>query len=127
MGKIKTLYHVTHADNLASILEKGGIDPKFSKGKLRRAYYVEKAYVEWAMSHTCVKHHWAIENLVILRIKARAPDFSRMNWPGLLFTQIIYRPYAVDSAVAWLKQSERVAMLESIVETGEFWSNGNEK
>lgn len=121
MGTIKTLYHVTLSKNLPSILQGIGISPGFSKGRLNRCYYVDKQHVEWAIAHCAARHHCDPFDLIVLRIKARAADFTGVNGHPFMFTQIVYKPYAVDSAVAWLKQSERVASMEALIEYGEIW------
>lgn len=120
--KIRTLYHVTHADNLKGILQGTGIDPEFSKGRTARCYYVDRERIPWAIAHVCNRHKCFPEHVVILRIRAVARDFINVVNRHIYWTQKIYRPYAVDGAHAFLKQDERMVALMEMIENGEFWT-----
>jgi hypothetical protein len=119
----KTLYHVTHSDNLKGILQGIGIDPDCATGRSARAYYVDKQSVAWAIAHVCAKHKCFPEHIVVLRIKAKARDFTRVVNKHIYFTQKVYRPYAVDGAHAFLIQDERMIAMMELIENGEFWTS----
>jgi hypothetical protein len=118
---LKVLYHCTSAENYLKIVATGGINPKYSKGKIKRCYYCDKEEIPWAISHSMWRHDWKVEQVMVLRIKAKAHDFCRAGrWP-FWATQIVYSPFAVESAVEVLKRTERNIMLEEWLENGELW------
>lgn len=60
----KRLYHVSIALNQESI-ETYGVDPDFSKGKLRVSWYVNWKRLQWALLHVSARHCVPVNHLIV--------------------------------------------------------------
>lgn len=91
------LYHVTIADNVQSILETG-IQPKYSRGKLKASWYVNKSNIQWAILHVASRHHEYIENVVVIAVAEDWTAFKRTNKLGVYYSLQDIEAETVSSA-----------------------------
>lgn len=88
------VYHVTPEENVF-LINKNGIDPRYSRGKMKASWYVSRRNIEWAIIHTSVGHHEPIENLVVCAVHVMGNDMYKFNRPGFYYT---YKAHQIESA-----------------------------
>jgi hypothetical protein len=81
---VTTLFHVTTARRLGSILAKGLLT-RYARGKLRAVWLVRRPLVWWALAHVAGRHKVGLQDLVALEL--RVPKGWLKRHPGkLLYT-----------------------------------------
>lgn len=76
------LYHVTHRRNIASI-RRVGVDPAFSRGRMRCVYVVRGDRIGWAVAHCIARHDWTPKSLVVLEVVTSGLDAQRTHVAGV--------------------------------------------
>jgi len=102
------LYHVSPSENNSSIFE-GGIDPAYSKGKLKASWFVNDDMLMWAIAHVSGRHS-VNANLISVWI-ADIPETStkRTRWTGVHTCATTTQPMLVMSAIEAINQRAMAA------------------
>ncbi len=96
------LYHVTPAENARSI-EASGIDPKYSRGKMRAVWLVNKGNILWSVAHVSSQHHAPVDELVICACLIDWSDMKRMNRVGFYYTYEIVIVESISPAIFFIE------------------------
>ena len=88
------VYHITVEDFVYSINVRG-IDPLYSRGKMKASWYVSKHNIQWAIIHTSVGHHEPVESLVVCAVHVMGKDMFKFNRPGFYYT---FKAHVIESA-----------------------------
>jgi len=99
------LYHVTPAENTFAIL-KAGVDPAFSVGKLKAAWYVSRHNIEWALLHCSARHIVPVNDLAVCATLVQWDDMKRTNRKGVFYTFVVYTPENVSPAAFFVEGDE---------------------
>lgn len=118
---ISNYYHVTSAENLMKILSSEGINPEFSRGKIKGSWYVQYGWVSWAIAHTAQKQQMKISGLVVCKVRAQARMMHKMHAEHLYFTKHVYMPIETVSAAVWLIREEKKILDNERMISGKEW------
>jgi len=80
-----TFYHVTTGDALASIFSHG-IDPSYSKGKLKVTWLVSRYKIAWAILHVSYSHQAIVDDIYVCRVNVDWGAIKRSNKAGVVYT-----------------------------------------
>lgn len=75
-------YHWTHRDNVPSILT-NGLDPNYSRGKLKSNWFCDFDKVAWALKHVSDNHGWSADELVLIRFPKEHTPYASTAWFGV--------------------------------------------
>ena len=79
----RTLYHVTHRRNVASILDKG-LMPARSKTRWRTLWYTNEQGIQWAIKHVMERHGYKDPRaLVVIKVQIPIKDIKNNRWSGI--------------------------------------------
>lgn len=93
-------YHVTTTHNLLGIMATG-IDPAYSRGRMKVSWYVRRARVAWAVLHVVQRHAVALSDIIILGVDVH--DYMiRRHGRGLHYCREVVPPECIRSAVTWV-------------------------
>jgi hypothetical protein len=73
------LYHITHRDNLLSILQRG-LDPSYSKGVRKSVWGVTPSMVTWAIVHVLSKPQHRgmhLSDFIVIAFRVNRSQVSR--------------------------------------------------
>jgi hypothetical protein len=76
------LYHVTPADNLASI-QLAGLDPNRATGARPLVWLVTSSMIPWATMHTCRRHRVTTGSLYVCHVTVDHARLLRTNKRGV--------------------------------------------
>ena len=85
------VYHWTHRGNLESIMREG-IDPAYSEGRAHLAWACGPRKIGWAMAHIALRHGWAPDELVLLKINGDIPALKASSTMWVFNTREVIRP-----------------------------------
>lgn len=91
------LYHVTPTEHIDSI-DGEGIDPSYSRGKLKASWYVNKQNIQWAILHVSLKYNVPVRDITVCATLIDWEHMRRTCQPGRYFTQHLYHPESFTPA-----------------------------
>lgn len=116
------LFHVTTYERASKILDSLGINPDFSEGKRRTAWYVTRKQVPWAIVHVIHRHSVELDKVVVLAVKAEYIECQKTSRQGVYCTKEIYYPHTMDSAAIWLSREEKYIHVPGNGHNGRRWA-----
>ncbi len=98
-------YHVTPMENLFGIQRKG-IDPSCSKGKMRASWYVSKKGVLWAIAHCSNRHSIPVDQLVVCVAMLPRNAIKRSAFPQMFYVLDRYEAENISPAIHFVSAGE---------------------
>lgn len=90
-------YHVTLAKNVGKI-EREGVSPAYSTGRLDASWYVNKAGVTWAIAHCSQRHAVPVSDLFVCTVMLPRKAIKRTAFPQMFYVRETYHVAAVTQA-----------------------------
>jgi len=75
-------YHATLKSNIQAIYERG-IDPRFTTGKERKAWYVTQDGLLWAIGHTALRHNVPLSEISIIPVHVSPGLLANTRWENI--------------------------------------------
>src|SRR5690349_21819754 len=94
-------YHVTHAGNIASMIDKG-LDPSRSRGKIKAVWLADSKRLHWAIAHVSAKHGSPMAALWVAVVHVDPRDLKRFRWPGIYLAEFSIPIYDIYEATSIL-------------------------
>jgi len=80
------LYHVTPNTTRDSITRQG-VEPIYSRGKMRVSWWVDRSRLMWALAHVSAKHQVSVDKLDIwVTTDKQIKNRHRSAWQGVFYT-----------------------------------------
>lgn len=99
----RTMFHATHRDNIASIIELGLL-PGFATGKRKAVWFVPKNGIQSGILHAAARHNWHVSEMVLFVVEVVAENI-RYSGNGMLFySSFAERAETCTSALLFLDE-----------------------
>jgi len=105
MEIMRTLYHVSHVQNIDSIFD-DGLLPHYAKGKMKVVWLVDFERVAWAVAHTATKLDLKPSKLVIFVCAVSETSIKRWSIRGVFTSAYRIQPTKATGAINILKEYE---------------------
>jgi hypothetical protein len=104
-GETGVLYHVTTSSSVTSISE-NGISPKYSQGKLKVAWYVNRQNINWSLIHVSAHKLAHIGDLYVCAVMAYWPEIKRTARHGFYYTYETYQVESISPAIMFVEMDK---------------------
>ena len=106
------LYHISPTVNNESI-ERRGVDPTYSLGKLQTMYYVDEKRLFWAMLHISRRHQCPIDQLTVHVLPLYRKDMIKTGLDGVYRSNLPLFPASREPATNFVTKDPFEAALNA--------------
>lgn len=114
------LYHVTDVDSALTIVETGGVNPAYSRGKRSVVWLTTISMVTWAIAHTLNRHNLGLPDSVVLTVVVHPSYRIRTNVRGIWCVDRVCPVEDWTYAAEWLDRAELKVYIPSGIKKRAF-------